>query len=244
MKWEIKFQFASMNFDTFERFPNAVDRVPLSFGSLRLPSDHQTALEDFAKAVICERPPSRDATLRFAAAYFAARARSQSSQNPLKTITPAAAVTLRILHINDVYILDQLPALRTCLDALSEGMPRSNVLTTLGGDFLAPSLLSSIDHGRGMVSVMNAVPIKAICFGNHECDVPHAALLKRIGEFEGVWLNSNMRSLNEELPEGALPSHHALRLEGGRCEPEGVNRTLRSHTWGCVPRAVCTGRSR
>jgi len=92
------------------------------------------------------------------------------------------------------------------------------VLTTLAGDFLAPSLLSSIDHGHGMVDVMNAIPVDAVCFGNHECDVPHASLMSRISEYKGKWLNSNMRSFNETEPiePGKLPDHHLIELEGGR----------------------------
>ena len=129
---------------------------------------------------------------------------------------------LRIIHINDVYELDNLPTVRTAIDDLSKGLPRSNVLTTLAGDFLAPSLLSSIDHGHSMVAVMNALPIDAVCFGNHECDVPFNAMLQRIEEFGGVWLNTNMRSLSEEeemLDANACPHHH-LRVLAPAAEGE------------------------
>eukprot|EP00961_Rhodomonas_salina_P058618 787443-Rhodomonas_salina.2 len=34
----------------------------------------------------------------------------------------------------------------------------SNTITILPGDFLAPSLLSSLDKGKGMVDCMNKVP--------------------------------------------------------------------------------------
>ena len=104
--------------------------------------------------------------------------------------------------------------LRSCIDARSAGV---NVLTTLGGDFLAPSLLSSIDHGRGMVAAMNAIPVHAVCFGNHECDVPFGSLVHRIHEYSGTWLNSNMPSMLEEPAlEGKLVEHHLVELEGGR----------------------------
>eukprot|EP00438_Fugacium_kawagutii_P031623 Skav216547 [mRNA] locus=scaffold1776:240439:241941:+ [translate_table: standard] len=64
---------------------------------------------------------------------------------------------------------------------------------------------------------MNAVPIHAVCFGNHECDVPFGSLVQRVTEFNGTWLNSNMRSMNEEptLRE-KLVEHHLIELEGGR----------------------------
>ena len=121
---------------------------------------------------------------------------------------------LRIFHVNDVYSLDNLPLLRSCIKAMSEG---TNVLTTLGGDFVAPSLLSSIDHGHGMVAVMNATPIDAVCFGNHESDIPFLSLVQRVQEFNGVWLNSNMPSLSEESAfEGKLADHHLVKLAEGR----------------------------
>ena len=53
---------------------------------------------------------------------------------------------------------------------------------TMGGDFLAPSLLSAIDGGAGMVRVMNEIGVTHVCFGNHEADVPSRMLLQRIAE--------------------------------------------------------------
>jgi 5'-nucleotidase len=62
---------------------------------------------------------------------------------------------LRIIAVNDVYKLDNFSRLRTLIQKQSIGF--DNVVTTLAGDFLAPSLLSSIDHGRGMVSIMKVI---------------------------------------------------------------------------------------
>lgn len=153
--------------------------------------------------------------------YFLTYLGGLRDPSPTALALPPAASSecrFRIFQINDVYILDNFPALKTCINELSKGFPPSNVLTTLAGDFLAPSLLSSLDHGAGMVMVMNAIPIHAVCFGNHECDVSHQALLSRIEEFNGVWLNSNMRSFNEseKLLEGKLPDNHLIKLKGGR----------------------------
>eukprot|EP00040_Diaphanoeca_grandis_P036436 m.232247 g.232247 ORF g.232247 m.232247 type:complete len:673 (-) comp33617_c0_seq1:29-2047(-) len=121
------------------------------------------------------------------------------------------ACRLRIFQFNDVYLLDNLAKVKTCVDKLSQGFPRSNVLTVLPGDFLAPSLLSGIDHGRGMVNVLNQIPVDIVCFGNHEADVPYLSLVDRIAEFKGVWLNSNMRTF-----EPACPDNHVIELDGGR----------------------------
>lgn len=59
--------------------------------------------------------------------------------------------------------------------------------------------------------MMNDVPIDMVCFGNHECDVPHEALVDRIAEFKGIWLNSNMPTFTPRTP-----AHQLVELEGGR----------------------------
>jgi 5'-nucleotidase len=135
----------------------------------------------------------------------------------LPTTAKTPECRLRIFHVNDVYLLDNFPSLKACIDYMSKG--HDNVLTTLAGDFLAPSLLSSIDQGRGIVDVMNKTPIHAVCFGNHEADVPLPSLVSRINEFEGAWVNSNMRSFSDEVADlqpGKCPDTHVLRLSGGR----------------------------
>jgi 2',3'-cyclic-nucleotide 2'-phosphodiesterase (5'-nucleotidase family) len=114
---------------------------------------------------------------------------------------------VRIIHVNDVYDLGALPHLKTLVDkwALPQG---HKTIVTCGGDFLAPSLLSGLDHGAGMVDCLNALPTDFVCFGNHECDVPHASLLERIEEFQGTWLNTNM----PEITTPPLPAYDIVKL--------------------------------
>lgn len=115
-----------------------------------------------------------------------------------------SSVTLRLVHVNDVYDLMRFPSLKTAIQQLGSSTDADEVVTTMGGDFLAPYLLSQLDHGAGMVECMNNLPISHCCFGNHECDVSHEALLKAIDTFRGKWLNSNMKGggfgENERLP--------------------------------------------
>lgn len=54
----------------------------------------------------------------------------------------------------------------------SERVLPDKVLVTCGGDFLAPSLLSTIDNGATMIDCLNTLPVSHVCFGNHESDVP------------------------------------------------------------------------
>jgi len=123
---------------------------------------------------------------------------------------------LRVVHTNDVYELDNFSHLKTLVEAHTQkpnpiqtsGDTGSSseqpdgphrTLVTLGGDFLAPSLLSSLDHGVGMVDCMNEAGVSHVCFGNHECDIQADALKKRIEQSRFGWVNSNMQELNGKL---------------------------------------------
>lgn len=116
-------------------------------------------------------------------------------------------LNFRIFHINDIYELDQLPLLKAHVHGMGSGSGCRNVVTTVAGDFVAPSLLSSLDQGTGMIACMNQVPVDIVCFGNHEADIPVAALSQRIREFQGAWINSNMRDFGVKLPE-----YHVVEL--------------------------------
>lgn len=114
---------------------------------------------------------------------------------------------LRLVAINDVYLLENLPRLRTLLRAPAPDVDLT--LCTLAGDFVSPSLLSSLDRGAGMIDCLNAVPVTHVCFGNHEQDVPFDALLDRVRQFRGTWINTNLPTL-----EPALPRCQALVVQG------------------------------
>ncbi len=117
--------------------------------------------------------------------------------------------TLRLVCVNDVYQLDNLPRLRTLVQHHRESDPADAFLTTLAGDFVAPSLLSSLDRGLGMVECLNAIPITHVCFGNHEQDVPPEALAARVRQFRGTWLNTNVPGY-----EPALPAAQVVEVKG------------------------------
>ncbi|CAK8991260.1 3'-cyclic-nucleotide 2'-phosphodiesterase/3'-nucleotidase [Durusdinium trenchii] len=119
-------------------------------------------------------------------------------------------VRMRFVHINDVYIMDNLPKLRKLLDDCSYGLRRENLIVSIGGDLLSPYPLSTLDKGRGMVDVMLESGVQFACFGNHEADVGLPALKKRLERWHergGVWINTNMPDL---LPELQLPSYASV----------------------------------
>ncbi|MEP7123705.1 MAG: 5'-nucleotidase C-terminal domain-containing protein [Byssovorax sp.] len=129
---------------------------------------------------------------------------------PIPAPAPARGPTLRLVCINDVYTLENLPRLRTLVQEQARVDPADLLLTILAGDFVGPSMLSSLDFGRGMVDCLNAVPITLVVLGNHEADIPVAELRARIAEFRGTWLSTNVIGLDPKLlPSRILDVGHA-----------------------------------
>jgi len=113
---------------------------------------------------------------------------------------------LRIVSVNDVYSLENLPRLKTLIDHYKARTDSDALVVVLAGDFLAPSLLSSIDAGRGMVDCLNAVGVTHVVLGNHEDDLPAEELRNRLKELTPVCLGTNVRSGLE------LPRHDVVRV--------------------------------
>jgi 2',3'-cyclic-nucleotide 2'-phosphodiesterase (5'-nucleotidase family) len=134
-------------------------------------------------------------------------------------VATARGPSLRVICVNDVYTLANLPRLKSLVQHHAAVNPADRLLVTLAGDFIAPSILSGLDKGAGMIDCLNAIPITHVVFGNHEDDVGMAELVKRVGEFRGTWLNTNMPAFRP-----ALPTHQILEvtLPGGRTVRVGL----------------------
>ncbi len=113
-------------------------------------------------------------------------------------MTSSSLARVRIVAINDVYDLANLPRLQTFLSRL-DFKPSAVVLA---GDFLSPSTLSSIDGGRGMIATLRATGLTHVSLGNHEQDIRLDALHQRLSDLSksAVVLNTNMTN---NLPTGA-----------------------------------------
>src|SRR5215813_13386214 len=97
-------------------------------------------------------------------------------------------ITLRIVAVNDVYSLANLPRLKTLVRHYAETDPAGAMIVTLAGDFLSPSILSSLDAGRGMVDCMNDVGFTHVTLGNHEDDLSSEQLDARLRELRAKCL--------------------------------------------------------
>ncbi len=126
---------------------------------------------------------------------------------------------LRLVCVNDVYSLENLPRLRTLVHAYATNDPADLMLVTLAGDFVGPSMLSSLDSGRGMIDCMNAVPITHVIFGNHEDDLPAKELRDRIGELHAVWISTNVLGFDPRLPTSSIVE---VKAAGGRAVKIGL----------------------
>ena len=122
-----------------------------------------------------------------------------------------APATFTILHFNDVYEITPVEA------GKSGGLARvaryraglkskdPTLLTTLGGDYVSPSALGTarIDgealRGRQMVAVLNMVGVDWATFGNHEFDIPEAALRSRLQESKFRLVSSNVTDASGAL---------------------------------------------
>jgi 2',3'-cyclic-nucleotide 2'-phosphodiesterase (5'-nucleotidase family) len=116
---------------------------------------------------------------------------------------------VRVVAISHVYLLDNLPRLATLIHRARAGV--AQLIVALSGDFLAPSVLSSLDNGLGMVACLNALGVTHVTFGNHEDDVPHVALIERMRELSARWLASNV-----QIPGQALLDHDVIEVNGVR----------------------------
>jgi 5'-nucleotidase / UDP-sugar diphosphatase len=117
---------------------------------------------------------------------------------------PARAQTVTILHFNDVYEITPVEAgkagglARLARFRADLKAQHPDLITTLGGDYVSPSALGTARingerlAGRQMVAVLNILGLDWATFGNHEFDIPEAALRARLAESKFRMVSSNV----------------------------------------------------
>ncbi|MBF0160131.1 MAG: bifunctional metallophosphatase/5'-nucleotidase [Magnetococcales bacterium] len=116
-----------------------------------------------------------------------------------------------LLHFNDVYQVDHFARLETIKRQVRQQHPAALLL--MSGDFLSPSLMSSIDQGRAMVELFNTVGVDGVTLGNHEFDFGLEVLRERIRESRFHWIVSNLTLANGQ-PFPGSQTHRLQRLQG------------------------------
>lgn len=122
------------------------------------------------------------------------------------------APVLGLISINDVYTLEHLPKLASLIAHHRVATKADRWLVVVAGDFLAPSLLSSVDGGRHMVECLNLLGVTHVTFGNHEDDLSPAELLTRYSELRATWLGTNVRGFAKPLPPSDVVEVGGLRV--------------------------------
>jgi 5'-nucleotidase len=113
---------------------------------------------------------------------------------------PSLAQTTRVtvLHANDIYQFTPveggkrggLARLMTLRKRAVEENP--NVIFTLGGDTLSPSVETRTYRGAQMIDAWNMVGLDYSVLGNHEFDIRTEELLQRMKESKFTWLGANV----------------------------------------------------
>ena len=116
----------------------------------------------------------------------------------------AAPVTL--LQINDVYTtvpIDGLGGLAR-VATLKHNLAKAGKTPFLiiAGDFLSPSVASSVFKGEHMIAALNAAGLDLATLGNHEFDFGDDVLIQRMREATFQWVVSNVIDTRTGQPIG------------------------------------------
>lgn len=126
----------------------------------------------------------------------------------LLRLSQATTTRIRLVALNDVYELKNLPKLQTFLSEM-ETPPHAVILP---GNFLKSSPLSALDQGRAVCRAMVASGITHLCWGHAEGGVDLSILRDRLVELSSkiTLINTNLRSLDLKQ-ENEYSRIHTLR---------------------------------
>jgi 5'-nucleotidase len=127
-----------------------------------------------------------------------------------ESTSPRAPAPVTFLQINDVYStipIDGLGGLARVATIKQQmaALGKTPVLV-IAGDFLSPSVASSVFKGEQMVAALNAAGLDFATLGNHEFDFGSDFLIQRMAEAKWQWIVSNVIDTNTGKPIGnAVP---------------------------------------
>jgi 2',3'-cyclic-nucleotide 2'-phosphodiesterase (5'-nucleotidase family) len=135
--------------------------------------------------------------------------------------SPRARTPLTLLQINDVYStlpVDGLGGVARIATVKREMAAAGRTpLLVIAGDFLSPSVASSVFKGEQMVAAFNAAGLDIATLGNHEFDFGPDVLLQRMAEAKWQWVISNVVDSRTGRPVGnaapyVVKTYGALRV--------------------------------
>ena len=111
-------------------------------------------------------------------------------------VSPRLRAQVTFLQINDVYTMmptDGLGGLaRVATEKQQLAAAGRTPFLVLAGDFLSPSVPSSVFKGEQMIAGLNAAGLDVATLGNHEFDFGDAVLIQRMREATFAWVVSNV----------------------------------------------------
>lgn len=112
------------------------------------------------------------------------------------TAAEAQSTRLTVLHVNDIYEISPVDGIGGFAELMTllerERQAGAETVTTVGGDFLSPSLLSSLTQGAHMIDLFNQIGVDYAVFGNHEFDFGPEVAAARVAESSFPWLGTNV----------------------------------------------------
>jgi 5'-nucleotidase/UDP-sugar diphosphatase len=127
-------------------------------------------------------------------------------------LVPALAETTRVtfLLVNDIYLMgDQMTPdgrrrggfARLAAVVKAERAKGGNVIFAHAGDTISPSLMSGIDRGAHIITLLNLIPPDIFVPGNHEFDFGKPTFFQRMAEANFPLYAANLRGpADEPLP--------------------------------------------
>jgi 2',3'-cyclic-nucleotide 2'-phosphodiesterase (5'-nucleotidase family) len=117
-----------------------------------------------------------------------------------ESTSPRGSTPVTFLQINDVYStipvdgqggLARVATLKQQMAAAGK-----TPVLVIAGDFLSPSVASSVFKGEQMVAALNAAGLDFATLGNHEFDFGSDFLIQRMAEAKWQWVVSNVIDTN------------------------------------------------
>jgi len=155
------------------------------------------------------------------AGHYVRTARAQESRQEREreedsSAAPGTRAPLTVLQINDVYSMTPvdgaggLARVATLKQRLTP--PDHTTLLVLAGDFLSPSVASSVFQGEQMIASLNTAGIDLATLGNHEFDFGRDVLVQRMSEAKWQWIVSDVIDARTGKPIGGAAPYAIRRI--------------------------------
>ena len=124
---------------------------------------------------------------------------------------PRAQAPVTFLQMNDVYTMVPIEGLgglaRVATQKQQLAAAGRTPFLVMAGDFLSPSVASSVFKGEQMIAALNAAGLDLATLGNHEFDFGDDVLIQRMREARFEWVVSNVVDTNTGQPIGGAAAY-------------------------------------